>query len=111
MAILIIRADVEGNIIALVGDVEAVLGWGPEELLGKPVVEIIPFRYRERHVAGWKRWCTTGQKMAMGSWMKVEARRADGNEIAVSFCVTEREGTVQAIMETPAESQLPTLDE
>ena len=55
MALVIIKADREGNIIKLEGDVEAILGWDPEELLGKPIVEIIPFKYRERHAAGWKR--------------------------------------------------------
>lgn len=111
MALVIIKADREGNIIKLEGDVEAILGWDPEELLGKPIVEIIPFKYRERHAAGWKRWCTTGQKMVMGSWVRVEARRADGNEIEVNFCITERAGMVQAIVETPASPRLPTLDD
>jgi PAS domain S-box-containing protein len=111
MALIIIKADREGNIIAAEGDVEAILGWDPEGLLGKPVVEIIPFKYRERHAAGWERWCTTGQKMAMGTWMKAEARRADGNEISIDLCITEREGIVQAIIGFPADPGLPTFDD
>jgi len=111
MARLTITADDDGNIIELEGDVEAILGWDPEELLRKPVVEVIPFKYREQHAAGWERWRTTGQKRAMGSWIEVEARRADGNVIPVSFCVTERQGICQAIIETPSDPALPTLDD
>ena len=99
MARLTITGDGDGNIIELDGEVEAILGWSPSELLGKSIAEIIPYKYRKRHAAGWERWCTTQQKRAMGSWIEVEARRADGNVIPVTFCVTERKGVVQAVLE------------
>jgi hypothetical protein len=46
----------------------------------------------------------------MGSWLEVQARRKDGNTIDVTFCVTERDGMVEALIETPADPNLPGLE-
>ena len=110
MAELKIVANSKGIIEATEGDVEHILGWDPEDLVGKAIVEIVPFKYRERHAQGWERWTTTGEKRAMGSWLEVQARRKDGNTIDVTFCVTERDGMVEALIETPADPNLPGLE-
>ena len=65
MARLVVIATREGEIIDLEGDVSEILGWNPAELVGLSVTTIIPFKYRERHAAGWERWTKTGVK---GPW-------------------------------------------
>lgn len=102
MARLTVTISTEAKIVALEGDCLAMLGWEPEELLGQDVSEIVPFKYRERHAAGWDRYQRTKEKRAMGSWLEVEARRRDGNVVPISFCVTERDGLISAIMESSA---------
>lgn len=111
MARLAISADQSGTIVKVQGDVEVVLGWKPDDLVGQPIVEIIPFKYRERHAAGWDRWINTGEKRVMGEWLELEARRKDGNTISVTFCVTSHPEFLEAILETPADPELPHLDE
>ena len=110
MARLVLIAKREGEIIDLEGDVSEILGWNPAELVGLSVTTIIPFKYRERHAAGWERWTKTGVKRAMGSWLEVSARRKDGNTIPVTFCVTERGGNLEAVIETPADPTLPPIE-
>ncbi|MDF2156055.1 PAS domain S-box protein [Vibrio sp. CAU 1672] len=106
-----ITSDTDGKIVELEGDVTKILGWEIKELIGKPVIEIIPFKHRERHNAGWERWNKKSTKKAMGSWLQVDARRVDGNTLPVELCITERSHVVTAIIETPADITLPRLDE
>ena len=110
MARLTIIANHDGDITDTHGAVSEILGWDPEELIGLPVSTIIPFKYRERHASGWERWTETGVKKAMGTWLEVSARRKDGNTIPVTFCVTERGGSLEAFIETPADPTLPPID-
>jgi two-component system sensor kinase FixL len=109
VAELKIIANRDGTIEATEGAVDEILGWDPEDLIGENIVEIVPFKYRERHAQGWERWTTTGEKRAMGSWLEVQARRKDGNTIDITFCVTERDDMVEALLETPADPNLPGL--
>lgn len=110
MARLVVQANQDGTIVSLEGNIKEILGWEVGDLLGKSVEELIPYKYRERHRAGLQRWVKTKQKSAMGSWIEVQARRSDGNVIPVTFCVTERKGVLEAILETPSDPELPNLD-
>jgi PAS domain S-box-containing protein len=101
----------DGTITDIDGDSLEMLGWEPDELVGKSVVEIIPFKYREAHAAGIARFAADGSKKAMGSWLEVEARQRDGQVQPVTFVVTERAGMLEALLETPADPRLPTLDD
>jgi PAS domain S-box-containing protein len=111
MARLRIHAGRDGIITEIEGDCVEILAWEPDDLLGQDVVEIIPFKMREAHAAGMGRYIADGSKQVMGSWLEVEARRKDGQVIPVTFCVTERAGVLEALLETPADPRLPTLDE
>jgi PAS domain S-box-containing protein len=99
-------ADSEGMITAVTGEVISILGYSARELVGRPIEAIVPDRYREAHRAGMARYRSTGVKKVMGSWLEVHALRKDGQEIDVTFCVTERKGVLEALMETPADAQL-----
>jgi PAS domain S-box-containing protein len=111
MALVRIIADREGTITEIEGDCHEILAWEPGELIGGNVREIIPFKYREAHEAGMGRYLGDGSKKAMGSWLDVEARRKDGQVQPVTFVVTERHGMLEALLETPHDPSLPTLDE
>jgi hypothetical protein len=111
MARLVIRAKASGEIVGVEGDCLEVLAWEAEDLLGEDVVVIIPYKFRELHHAGLERWNGTKEKRAMGSWLEVQARRKDKQVINVTFCVTERKGILEAILETPSDPQLPDVVE
>jgi PAS domain S-box-containing protein len=107
VARLIIRANQQGEILEAEGDVLEVLAWEPDEIIGQNVEVIIPYKFRELHQAGMERWTSTKEKRAMGSWLEVQARRKDKQVINVTFCVTERNGILEAILETPSDPELP----
>ena len=98
-------ADSEGNITAVTGEVITILGYASNELVGRSIETIIPDKYRADHRAGMSRYQSTGTKKVMGSGLNVQALHKDGNEIEVTFCVTERQGVLEAILETPATAQ------
>lgn len=85
-----VTVDLSGNIIDVSGNIEQVFGWSPEELIGEKVENLIPYKYRERHRAGWTRWVQTGEKRAMGTWMAIEGKHKNGNIFSVSMVLTER---------------------
>ena len=99
-------ADSEGNIAAVTGEVISILGYASNELVGRSIETIIPDEYRASHRASMRRYQSTGAKTVMGSWLNLQALRKDGSEIEVTFCVTERQGVLEAILETPATAQL-----
>jgi PAS domain S-box-containing protein len=111
MALARILANRDGIITEIEGDCFEILAYEPAELIGENVVEIIPFKYREAHAAGMGRYLGDGSKKAMGSWLEVEARRKDGQVQPVTFCVTERHGLLEALLETPHDPTLPSLDD
>jgi PAS domain S-box-containing protein len=98
-------ADSEGNNTAVTGEVITILGYASNELVGRSIETIIPDKYRADHRAGMSRYQSAGTKKVMGSWLNVQALHKDGNEIEVTFCVTERQGVLEAILETPAAAQ------
>jgi PAS domain S-box-containing protein len=107
VARLTIRSDLAGKIIGLEGDSVEILAWEAEELIGQNVSVIIPFKYKESHHAGLGNYARTKEKRAMGSWLEVQAKRNDKQVINVTFCVTERNGILEAILETPSDPELP----
>lgn len=98
-------ADAEGNITAVTGEVISILGYASSELVGHPIETIVPDKFRAAHRAGMSRYLSSGTKTVMGSWLDLQALHKDGSEIEVTFCVTERKGVLEAILETPAAAQ------
>lgn len=75
----IVAVDDTGAITFATPAAQRVLGWGPE-LVGEPLVTIIPERLRARHLEGFARYSQTGQSRLMGHTVRVPARRKDGSE-------------------------------
>lgn len=57
----IIEVDVQGNIRYVTTPVQKILGWTAQELKDQPLVTIIPEELREKHTAGFYRWCKSGR--------------------------------------------------
>jgi PAS domain S-box-containing protein len=64
-----------------------VLGWVPEDLIGRRIVAIVPPQYREAHVAGFTRHLTTGQAHALNVPLDLPVLRADGTEVTCGFFI------------------------
>ncbi|KTD22419.1 PAS domain S-box protein [Legionella londiniensis] len=80
----------EGKIIEIEGNFKKLFGWEIKEVLGKSVEILMPYKYRERHRAGFERWRRTGEKRAIGTWMAIEAKHKDGHVFPISMILAER---------------------
>jgi len=64
------------------------LGYAPEELLGQPVENLVPERYREEHAAFRKGLHRTPESRAMGAGRELHALRKDGSEFPVEVGIS-----------------------
>jgi PAS domain S-box-containing protein len=80
---------------------EKLLGYGPGELTGRSVTDIVPTRLRAAHLAGVERFRTTGTRTLVdGRPTTVHALRADGTECPVELslsAVPADDGTVRLV--------------
>lgn len=85
----VIAADQANRIVAVSRPLADVLGWRPEDLVGRRLVTIIPPRLREAHVAGFTRHLTTGQAHLLGVPLTLPVLHADGSEVVCQFMVEQ----------------------
>ena len=74
-------ADESNRLVAVSEPLARMLGWRPEQLVGRRIVALIPHRLREAHVAGFTRHQSTGETSILGVPLTVPALRADGTEV------------------------------
>ena len=81
----IVSADGGGRIIFWNAGAEAIFGRTSSEMIGRPLTELMPERYRDAHRAGIARFVATGEGRLSGSTVEVEGLRADGTEFPVEL--------------------------
>ena len=79
---VVVVAELDGSILFANVATEALLGWSPAELVGRPLVDLVPERLRSAHLAGMSRFVEGGEPRLIGQPTRVPALRADGNEVA-----------------------------
>ncbi len=83
----VIAADDANRIVAVSRPLARLLGWRPEDLVGRRVVTVIPPALREAHVAGFSRHLTTGEAHVLGVPLILAVLCRDGSEIRCRFMV------------------------
>jgi PAS domain S-box-containing protein len=84
-----IAADDTGRIIAASRAAAALLAYdSTDDLVGRRLVEIIPERYHQAHLAGFTLHHITGRGPLLGRTIVVPAQRHDGAEVEVAMCIT-----------------------
>jgi PAS domain S-box-containing protein len=83
----VVAADDANRIIGISRPLAQLLGWEPDDLVGRRVVTIIPPRLREAHVAGFSAHLSTGQAHVLGVPLRLPALHADGTEIDCRYLV------------------------
>jgi PAS domain S-box-containing protein len=78
---VMIAVDVNAEIQFVGHGVEALLGYTPEELVGKPVSLLLPERYRGMHDSHLHRFTKTPKRRAMGVGKDLHALHKDGSEL------------------------------
>jgi PAS domain S-box-containing protein len=92
----IIIADEEGSIISWNRGARDIFGYAEEEVLGRPITQLMPERYREDHRRGLERVRTTGEGHLLGKTVELYGLGKDGNEFPVQISLSswQTEGRV-----------------
>ncbi len=83
----VVAADDANRIVAISGPLADLLGWQPEDLIGRRVLAIVPPRFRQAHVAGFTRHLTTGEAHALGVHLTLPVLHADATEFDCDFFI------------------------
>jgi PAS domain S-box-containing protein len=84
----IIVTDQEGRISEINGQVEKFFGYGRGELLGHPVENLIPERFRQVHPGHRKEYSAQARTRPMGIGLELYGRRKDGTEFPVDIMLS-----------------------
>ncbi len=86
-SVRVVAADEGNRIVAISRPLADLLGWPPEDLIGRRVVAINPPRFRQAHVAGFTRHLTTGEAHALGVHLTLPVLHADSTEFDCDFFI------------------------
>ena len=84
----LLMTDRSGTIVLVNREVERLLGWPREELLGRSVDELVPARFRQGHGGLREAFAAAPQARAMGAGRELFALRKDGTEVPVDIGLT-----------------------
>ena len=83
-----VALDETGGIVAWNRQAELTFGWSADEVVGRPLEEIIiPPAYREAHRCGLERFVATGEGPVLGQRLEFSALHRDGPELPVELVV------------------------
>ncbi|WP_084703790.1 SpoIIE family protein phosphatase [Phaeacidiphilus oryzae] len=86
-----IAADDWNRIIAVNEPAAELLGWRPEELVGRPLTVVIPEHLRRRHRAAFASLLLTGRPRLLGRSIPLPALHRDGRHIPVRLDIQTQE--------------------
>src|SRR5690348_6296485 len=81
----VVAADAAQRIVYVNAAAGRLLGWAPEELVGRELAALVPARLRDDHHAGFERYATTREPKILGHPVRVPALRRDGSEVEVEL--------------------------
>ncbi len=84
----IVIANPTGHIVIANSEAERLFGYGPWELLGVSVDQLLPQRYRRAHVGHRANYLVQPRKRAMGSGLDLAGRRRDGSEFPIEISLS-----------------------
>jgi PAS domain S-box-containing protein len=83
-----VTVDQGGRILLANARVEGLLGYSPEEVVGRPVEMLVPERLRDLHRADRDAFAARPQTRQMGVGLELMARRKDGHELPVEISLS-----------------------
>lgn len=78
----------KGEIHRVNSQVEKMFGYSPEELIGKPILELMPERFREVHKNHQETFMQNPRLREMGGGIELFAKRKDGSEFPVDIILS-----------------------
>ena len=84
----VIVSDETDRVIYANRAVERLLGWPVAELIGQPLVVLMPERFHAPHLEGFRRFVTTGKGRILGRPVHLAALHRDGTEVEVELTLS-----------------------
>jgi len=81
----VISIDADGNTVYWNRAAETIFGYEAEEMIGKPITEIMPEHFRSPHEEGLARVATTGETRMVGNTVEMSGLRKDGTEFPLEL--------------------------
>lgn len=81
----VVVADTSNRIAYVNSGIRCLLGWEPDELVGRPLITLMPPQYRGRHVAAFSRYIETGRPRLFNRPLRLTAQHRDGHEVVVEL--------------------------
>lgn len=86
----IVSVDETMNFIRWNPGAEKILGYKPEEILGKSILTIVPHRYHEKKIKGFKQFLKTGTGKVIGKTVEFPGVHKEGMEIPLELTISVR---------------------
>jgi len=83
----VVVVDGGGRIVLVNPAVERLLGFAPDELIGRPLTILIPDRFRAHHEDHVRQFRASGAPTAMGTRPVIQALHRSGTEVPVSIAL------------------------
>ena len=84
----VVVIDQTGNVLFANRRVEPLLGYLPQELVGRPHSVLLPARYHDTHTAHIRRFMIDPEPRMMGTGLDLYARRKDGSEFKTEISLS-----------------------
>jgi PAS domain S-box-containing protein len=84
----LIMVSTQGVILRINRQAEAIFGYGPNQLLGSLIEELVPVKLREGHQSYREAYNAAPRSRPMGPGLELNARRKDGSEFPIEIALT-----------------------
>lgn len=85
----VVVADADGRIVYANQAAESLFGWSRPELVGEPVIKLMPEQHRKSHLAGMARFATTGEGRVFGKILRVAGLHRSGRIIQLEMTLSQ----------------------
>lgn len=89
-----IAIDSDGRVVLASASCEVVLGWHPDDLVGRNINVLMPEPYRSEHSGYLENYISTGETNILGRTREFEVLRKDGKRVMVELSVAEAENAL-----------------
>lgn len=89
LAEALLAVDSDGHITFLNRAAERLLARRRHQLVGRPLTDVIPKRFRQRHADAFARHLATGSGALIGRPIRVPVLRGDGTEVDVELLISD----------------------
>jgi PAS domain S-box-containing protein len=82
-----VEVDHLGTVLAVNARFTADFGWTPDEIVGRPLLTLMPEHYHDAHNLGFSRFVQFGRANILGQPLTLPILRPDGESVMSETCI------------------------